>query len=598
MQIESSNPQASSGWNIRDVVLVGGLVLAAIALRLPTLNENTLDCDECQYMANGYYAALSSESTFANVDGPIQVYAAFAQLAKWFGPYRMFPMRVVTIGITIVVATLLYGMTKPVVGRGLAFASSLVFLHLNIYFWGLTANMEWFCNLGFVLAVSGLLRAGKSAAFSRGWLVFSGFCGAATLMAKIQPAFMLPTIPMAILLLPKPFARLREKVIAVGWVILGCSLAGAIYVGPFLLANSLRGHIQSMLDIQVSYAFDSSGLNASFKNATFPQRMVLYFDKFYREPEFWPFFALGYCGGLWALLTTAMACLRDRRKVRESCNDSFDPRWAALAIYLLFCMIAVRAGHRFFAHYYLLMMPAIASLGGYAAFLLSKEPASTIRSRIAWLAATTILAVELFPLVQQAPPQFRSLVFLAAGGAAALVAASLLQTESPNGPLRPTRFVQMTYWLFVAKLVVCVQLIVWTGERAWLGHPRMTGVATRIRNDSRIGDRIFVWGWRPELYVLTGLPPASRFVISSYIVNDTRGNAEGIKEDAGYMKKLMTDLEASSPRFFVDAGPISETMSNRSVFALNRYPTIERYLEQKYRKDFAADGCTVYVRKE
>ena len=50
------------------------------------------------------------------------------------------------------------------------------------------------------------------------------------------------------------------------------------------------------------------------------------------------------------------------------------------------------------------------------------------------------------------------------------------------------------------------------GHRNGSRQPRGCGVCAR--SQANAGDTLFVWGYRPEIYVYTGLPAATRFLDS------------------------------------------------------------------------------------
>ena len=59
-------------------------------------------------------------------------------------------------------------------------------------------------------------------------------------------------------------------------------------------------------------------------------------------------------------------------------------------------------------------------------------------------------------------------------------------------------------------------------------------------------DRMFIWGWAPKFHVLTGIPPASRFVSNGLLTG--LGDLPEL-----YHRRLKEDLEKSKPRLILDA---------------------------------------------
>ena len=55
-----------------------------------------------------------------------------------------------------------------------------------------------------------------------------------------------------------------------------------------------------------------------------------------------------------------------------------------------------------------------------------------------------------------------------------------------------------------------------------------------------------IWGWMPGVYVLTGIPPATRDAIGHFVI--THGPYESY-----FRHRFVSDLRASKPDLFVDA---------------------------------------------
>jgi len=79
-------------------------------------------------------------------------------------------------------------------------------------------------------------------------------------------------------------------------------------------------------------------------------------------------------------------------------------------------------------------------------------------------------------------------------------------------------------------------------------------VAALIRREARPGDTLFVWGFRPEMYVYTGLPAASRFLDSQPLtgVPADRHLTESTPLDEGAAQKHRAELAGTHPTFLVD----------------------------------------------
>src|SRR5689334_13478450 len=78
--------------------------------------------------------------------------------------------------------------------------------------------------------------------------------------------------------------------------------------------------------------------------------------------------------------------------------------------------------------------------------------------------------------------------------------------------------------------------------------------AARLRSIARPSDSLFVWGFRPELYVYTGLPAATRFLDSQPLtgVPADRHLTDSTPVEAVAPRERRRELARSSPSFIVD----------------------------------------------
>jgi hypothetical protein len=128
---------------------------------------------------------------------------------------------------------------------------------------------------------------------------------------------------------------------------------------------------------------------------------------------------------------------------------------------------------------------------------------------------------------------------------------------------------------------------------------RVGSLAVFLNGVRRDGDRLFVWGFAPQVYSATRMEPASRFVSCSAVVGDDQVGAErraSWDEQNGAV--LMAELTARLPEFFVDAQLQSATLSRQSIYAMGRYPQLTQFVRSRYRLRHAVDGYRVYVRKD
>jgi 4-amino-4-deoxy-L-arabinose transferase-like glycosyltransferase len=148
----------------------------------------------------------------------------------------------------------------------------------------------------------------------------------------------------------------------------------------------------------------------------------------------------------------------------------------------------------------------------------------------------------------------------------------------------------------VAAVLVLLALPVYRfrGDLAWLAaaeDPRRDrvreGILRAIEETTGPEDTIFVWGYYPELYVLSDRRPASRYSNTNYLTgmlpweNHQPGvdTSEHVVPDAWEI--LMRELEASRPGVVIDTAPGDHRYYAK--YPISDYPLLQRFLERSYR---------------
>jgi hypothetical protein len=245
----------------------------------------------------------------------------------------------------------------------------------------------------------------------------------------------------------------------------------------------------------------------------------------------------------------------------------------------------------------------VAALFAFAARLTAVAADRSTPARVAALSAVGLLLLDrLFQLREHSladlfSPRARSIavvvhLFL---GLAVLAFLALR-------PMRRARFALLALiWLEAGLLVTQAQLAPAPRSLPFHRHG-FDRLAAEIEARRRPGDRLFVWGWAPEIYSLTRMEAASHFSICQYIVNDYEARPAAPRLDPYLADLLMRDLERRRPRFVVDAARRSWTMSAGGVpwlYRLDLYPdfALRTYLARGYRRVGTFDGCDLYLRK-
>jgi hypothetical protein len=157
--------------------------------------------------------------------------------------------------------------------------------------------------------------------------------------------------------------------------------------------------------------------------------------------------------------------------------------------------------------------------------------------------------------------------------------------------------------LIWVALLLLIPLVRFGPRYVWLASGRTDWVDTAMDRDSRAaaallhpliqpGDTLFVWGFRPELYVYTGLPAATRFLDSQPLtgVPADRHLTQSTPVDTLGPRQHRVELARSSPSFILDGlGRYNPQL------AIGNYPDLRDWFA-RYR-EVARSGQSVTYRR-
>ncbi len=134
-------------------------------------------------------------------------------------------------------------------------------------------------------------------------------------------------------------------------------------------------------------------------------------------------------------------------------------------------------------------------------------------------------------------------------------------------------------------------------------RPVFRDVARRLRADPCFGHGpLFVWGFAPQLYAESGLPPASRFVVpQASIAGYVPGNRGARSADTGALVRadhrdlLMSDLVRRPPAFVLDTAPAGLHGWDRHPLA--EFPRLDAFVREGYDAIASVDGVWVWRRR-
>jgi 4-amino-4-deoxy-L-arabinose transferase-like glycosyltransferase len=587
-------PWARAHW--KDLLCIAALVLLSVTARMESLDRVNLNPDEAQYEATASYMVGMGLSPFglSNTSGGTAI--VWISMARLFGPYSMFEVRVLVLLVSLAMALLLYFMVRMETTEWCGLASGLVFVHFNLFFEGLTVNREWFAIFALLLGILFFWRWDRRGGPGGWWLIFcAGALTALALWFKMQSGLLM--FPVPILLAWRALAGDEPRRSLVGLVGFGAGglAATAVYLGGFLLAGTLGGYLGEIFaDLNV-YAMG----NVTALAPEGGEGAHLYLENLYARRPFRPLLLAA-----WAMSAIGLALmgLRATRR-RGSGLPLFEKRLGLLLVlYFLGSLVTISLGERFFEHYYLFFVFPVAGLVGLAIHAFRASSASSRSLR--WIAAVWLVlwvVDRAFALRHYPPARLGDLwpaslviVLYTATGAGILL----------FGLLRPRlRFPLAATALICLEVgLVVVQGQVQETPRS-LPHHRQgfPELVSYLDHAGRPGDRLFVWGWAPEIYSLARMEAASQYVICSFMVNDIVPVQTEPRLNEELAAKLMRELRERKPRFIVDASRRSWTMlASRDpwIYDLELYPDFElrRMLREEYRPVGMFDGCRVYER--
>jgi len=207
-------------------------------------------------------------------------------------------------------------------------------------------------------------------------------------------------------------------------------------------------------------------------------------------------------------------------------------RWK-LAAWAAISFVAAILGWRFFPRYYFQLLPVMVIAGARGMVLVKR-----------W--RMVALALLLIPLIRFGPRYF--------------LLARDLATHQPH------------QWSDVAL------------------NQDSQAAAVLVRELVHPGDTLFVWGFRPDLWVYTGLPAATRFLDSQPLtgVPADRHLTQSAAVEAEFTRANREELARSRPTFVMDG-----LSRYNPALAMDRYPELRAWLAE-YREAGRTGGTVIY----
>ncbi len=472
--------------------------------------------------------------------GPLFLYSG--SLIAAFGEFSWLPIRIASAlaftANTVLIAACGWRAGRPLAGAIGAFAIPLYCVLRISPVDGISYNAELPATVNALACLLCIVRLDDaSRSPTRGWAASAGlFAGLGALSKQICAPLV---VPLALYLFAALWTR-SELSLAERRELLLASLAG--FATPFFLLLSwyaIGGGLQDLYYYVVTY---NRGIYMHYYQDV--SRLEFYRDWILARP-----LELAIAAGAlgWGLAQLFAARGREASWLHAYQRSALP---VTLSLLSVLSIIGARASMRNFDHYYILAVP--------------------------WLGLLAGLLVE-------------------SAGLAAPARSSSLKLAYYAAILLPLVFLGEAAWARKGQ-----NPMTWSAQRGG-----MTDLATArrdpaacafVRAHSRPDERLFVWGFRPELYITCGRLPASRYVFTTFPSGFVPWHWETSKEQEdtmvvpGSRELLIADLEATKPPILIDG---AASIRGRS-FA--RYEPFASYLRQHYRKAAVVAGDDIYLR--
>jgi hypothetical protein len=165
-----------------------------------------------------------------------------------------------------------------------------------------------------------------------------------------------------------------------------------------------------------------------------------------------------------------------------------------------------------------------------------------------------------------------------------------------NLTARQPAVVFVLFTLALPSLARSVELTPWFESEAWMvafpAAPQCRACPL-IERFTNAGDLITIWGWAPQLYVMTGTLPATRDPETPYQI------VLGGPQIGYYRRRYLDDLQLHPPRIFVDAvGPRQFAYHDRDAYGFETFPELRQYVTNNFYLAGDVDGVRVFARRE
>ncbi|MBP7570580.1 MAG: hypothetical protein KBA95_11025 [Acidobacteria bacterium] len=220
---------------------------------------------------------------------------------------------------------------------------------------------------------------------------------------------------------------------------------------------------------------------------------------------------------------------------------------AAAFVWLAGSLAGACIGGRFYGHYFVALLPPLAWLASGPLASALARPAGSQRAPRAWLRAAAVL-----------------------------------------GLVVPVAGLTIAGWVRISNRHLDAL------------RPEVFEVADAVRQRTSPADRVFVWGYWPQLYYYAGRPPATRFVFPQTLAGYVPGRPDILASrprDEQYMRGdhwelWAADMARHPAELLIDTAPAA--IHYWEHFPMSAYPPLADLVARRYRHEATVAGVSIY----
>jgi hypothetical protein len=131
-------------------------------------------------------------------------------------------------------------------------------------------------------------------------------------------------------------------------------------------------------------------------------------------------------------------------------------------------------------------------------------------------------------------------------------------------------------------------------------RPEVEAVASTVRSLTAPGDRIFVWGYWPQLYYYARRPPATRFVYAQTLAGYVPGHPDSLDPTADTRHYVISDhwrlwsedMQRHPAELIIDTAPGAIHFWEK--YPIGDYPPLKEMISRRYRLEAEVGGVRIY----